>query len=164
MATPNTIEPASILPRREWQAVLSDTAVEVFTTVAGVPVTLPVESALPFLSQMTGVVGIAGNIRAIFSLRCTTQSGAKLASLMLGVAGDDPGAETAASDAVGEICNIVAGYFKARIGLGDKCSLSVPTIVVGRDYKIHSATGCERMEFPLLFEEQPVWISLDIRH
>jgi CheY-specific phosphatase CheX len=82
---------------------------------------------------------------------------------MLGIAVDDPGAEKVASDAVGEVCNVVAGYFKAKIGLGDKGSLSLPTIVIGKSYTIHLGSGCERLEFPLLFEGEALWLTLDIR-
>ncbi|HEY6767029.1 MAG TPA: chemotaxis protein CheX [Candidatus Sulfotelmatobacter sp.] len=158
----NASDPATVLPRTEWQAILIDAAVEVFSTTVGVAVTVPVESGLPSPSRMTGMVGIAGEIRAVFSLSSSAESGIKIASLMLGIAADDPGAEKAACDAVGEVCNIISGYFKARIGLGDKCSLSVPTIVKGKNYKIHSTTDCERFQFPLLFEEQTLWLSLDI--
>lgn len=66
-------------------------------------------------------------------------------------------------DAVGEICNIVAGYFKAKIGLGDQCMLSVPTVLAGKDYRIHSRGEDVRMELPLLYESEPIWIALEIR-
>lgn len=157
------VDPTTILPRPEWQAVLCETTIEVFSTMVGAAVAIPTETGTPVVAQMTGVIGIAGQIRAIFSLRCSQKSAVRIASLMLGISAHDPGAEKAASDAVGEVCNVVAGYFKAKIGLGDKGSLSLPTIVIGKNYTIHPATGCERLEFPLLFEAQPIWITLDIR-
>lgn len=163
MATSRGLDPTTILPRSEWQAVLCETTIEVFSTMVGVSVGIPQETCLPVLSQMTGVIGIAGQIRAIFSLRCSQKAAIGIASRMLGIAADDPGAEKAASDAVGEVCNVVAGYFKAKIGLGDKGSLSLPAIVLGKNYTIHPATGCERLEFPLLLESEPLWITLDIR-
>jgi chemotaxis protein CheX len=161
MAAPKFSQSATVLPRTAWQAALSETAVEVFSMVVGVTVTLPKEIP-PAQSQMTGVVGIAGEIRAIFSLRCSVPAATKIASLMLHIPPDDSRAQNGAGDAVGEICNIVAGYFKAKIGLGEKCSLSVPMIVIGENYSLHSAAGCERMEFPLLFEAEPIRIRLDI--
>src|ERR1700722_157990 len=154
---------APALPRSEWQAVLRETTIEVFSTMVGVTVTAPTESSQPILAQMTGVIGIAGQMRAIFSLRCSQKFAISLASRMLGIPADDAGAEKAASDAVGEICNVVAGYFKAKIGFADKGSLSLPTIVIGKSYTIHSTTGCERLDFPLLFESEPLWVTLDIR-
>ena len=42
-------------------------------------------------------------------------------------------------DALGEICNMVAGNFKNKVsGLGNGCMLSVPTVITGRDYHCHS--------------------------
>ena len=162
MAAPH-IDPAAVLPRSEWETTLRQTTVEVFSIMVGVTVTTPEEVTPPVQGQMTGVVGIAGAVRATFSLRCSPQSAIKLASQMLGVAPDDPDAQKAAADAVGEICNVVAGHFKAKIGLGEKCMLSLPAILTGRDYRIHFGAAVERMEFPLLFESEPVWITLDIR-
>jgi chemotaxis protein CheX len=163
MAATRGVDPTTILPRTEWQAVLCETVIEVFSTMVGATVSMPVETSVPVLSQITGVIGIAGQIRAIFSLRCSQKSAISIASQMLGISADDPGAEKSASDAVGEVCNVVAGYFKAKIGLGDKGSLSLPTIILGKNYTIHPATGCERLEFSLLFEDEPIWITLDIR-
>jgi CheY-specific phosphatase CheX len=163
MVQARQLDPTAILPRTEWQAILCETAIETFSTMVGVAVTVPTESSPPVVGQMTGVIGIAGQIRAIFSLRCSQKCAIGIASQMLGIAADDPGAEKAASDAVGEVCNVVAGYFKAKIGLGDKGSLSLPTIVIGKSYTIHPSTGCERLQFPLLFQAEPIWITLDIR-
>jgi CheY-specific phosphatase CheX len=157
------IEPGEVLPRIAWPRALSETAIEVFSMMVGATVTASADTALPVLSQMTGVVGIAGAVCATFSLRCSLQSAAKIASQMLGLPLDDPSIQSSACDAVGEICNIVAGYFKARIGLGDKCMLSVPTIVTGQNYRVHSGATGEHVKFPLIFEGEPVWIALDIR-
>jgi hypothetical protein len=64
---------------------------------------------------------------------------------------------------VGEICNIVAGYFKAKIGLGEKCMLSVPTVLVGNDYQVRSPVRDHSLEFPVLYDGEPIWIALDVR-
>jgi CheY-specific phosphatase CheX len=162
MSAPNLVEPATVLPRTAWQGVLCDTAIEVFSIMVGAAASKPEENSLPVVAQITGVVGIAGAVRAVFSLRCSAESAVKIASLMLGVPPDDPGSQKAACDAIGEVCNLVAGFFKAKIGLGEKCSLSVPTIITGQDYQIRSGAGSERLEFPLLFEGAPIWFALEI--
>lgn len=161
MSAPKLIEPKVVPPRNTWRAALLETAIEVFSIMVGVTVTSP-KDALPVQAQVTGVVGIAGTIRAIFTLQCSSASAVKIASQMLGVSPGDPDGEKAACDAVGEVCNIVAGYFKARVGLGDACQLSVPTIIVGQDYQFHSSRAYERLKFPLLFEGETLWIALEI--
>jgi CheY-specific phosphatase CheX len=66
-------------------------------------------------------------------------------------------------EAIGEICNVVAGSFKERVGLGDRCMLSVPTVLTGTDYQIRSRSVYVRVELPLIYETEPIWIALDIR-
>src|ERR1700685_4330272 len=163
MAQTRGLDPTTAIPRTEWQPVWGETPTEVSPPMVGATVVVPKETSLPNSAQMTGVIGIAGQIRAVFSLRCSQKCAIDIASQMLGISPGDPGAEKAASDAVGEVCNVVAGYFKAKIGLGDKGSLSLPTIVIGKSYTIHLASGCERLQFPVLFETEPIWVTLDIR-
>ena len=41
-------------------------------------------------------------------------------------------------DAVGEICNMLAGAWKGKIPeLAANCGLSVPAVITGRDYHLH---------------------------
>lgn len=159
-AAARSVEPGSVLPRTAWPGILAETAVEVFSIMVGVNVTVTTGAPCG-ATQMTGVVGIAGAIRANFVLQCSAASSTKLAAQMLGIAPDSPDSEKAAGDALGEICNIVAGYFKAKIGLGDACMLSVPTIVSGEDYHFHSH-AYERMELALLFEGDTLRATLEV--
>ena len=67
---------------------------------------------------------------------------ARMASRMLGIDVEKAGPEL--WDAVGEICNMVAGNFKNKItGLGDGCMLSVPTVITGTEYNLHSMVNDE---------------------
>jgi len=121
----------------------------------------PEQEDLKMLAEITAIVGVAGKLRGIFIVRCSTASARKLAARMIGTAGD---ASAHAHDAVAEICNMVAGNFKAKIaGLEDKCMLSVPTVIIGTHYKLHALACGKRIELPLLFEQEPVWFTLEIR-
>ena len=113
------------------------------------------------LSEVTGMVGLAGPLSATLSLRCSMDSATRLASQMLGVSLDQAAAQKC--DAVGEICNMVAGSFKERIGLGDRCMLSVPTVLTGKDYQVRARSVYVRVELLVLYENEPIWIALDIR-
>ena len=97
-------------------------------------------------TTITGTVGIAGALSAILSFRCSAQCAAKIASRMLSV----PIAEASPHqcDAIGEICNMAAGNFKAKIGLEDKCMLSVPSVITGGNYQLHAASATRRLELP----------------
>jgi CheY-specific phosphatase CheX len=161
MSAIKNVEPGFVLPRSEWHRVLEETAIEVFSVMVGV-VVAPTDHASRGAMQVTGVVGIAGAIRANLIVQCSHESAIKLASQMLGISPDAADAETAACDALGEICNIVAGYFKAKVGLGDTCMLSVPTIITGQDYRFCSRETYERIELSLLFEGKAVAATLEI--
>jgi chemotaxis protein CheX len=154
------IEPSSVLPRSAWRKVLTETILEVFSVMVRVNVAVADKASLAS-RQITGIVGIGGAIRANLILECSVTSAVKLAAQMLGTDPDAPDSQNAACDAIGEICNIVAGYFKAKIGLGDACMLSVPTTITGRDYQFHSHTY-DRLELSLAFEEEILRMTLEI--
>jgi len=160
-----------LAPRAAWWGVLRDATIEVFSTMVGTKVVVPqarddfmlvpesTESSV--LAYVTGVIGIAGAVRAIFSLRCSDNVAVKIASQMLGMTREEAAAQK--SDAIGEVCNIVAGHFKHKIGFGDNCTLTVPTVIVGGHYTIHCLAAGERLEFPVIYEGETVLVTLDIR-
>jgi len=155
------VENHAVAPRANWRAILGDAACETLSMMDGITVTvLPDE--IPFQGYVTGTVGIAGAVSAIFSLRCSLQAATNMASHMLGVSPEEAAAQHC--DAVGEICNIVAGHFKAKIGLGDKCMLSVPTVITGRDYQLRPPARGERLAMQLHDGDERIAIALDIRH
>ena len=151
----------NIAPKANWPGILCDAASEVFSMMVGSQFTLPAGTESPLVANVTGTVGIAGALRAVFSLRCSAQTAAKIASRMLAIP-----LEAAASqscDAIGEICNMVAGSFKAKVGLEAECMLSVPTVITGSDYRVHSLAEGERLEIPILYDGELILIALDIR-
>ena len=112
--------------------------------------------------DITAMVGLAGQVCGLLSLRCNQKSAVLMASKMLGLQPDAVGPEVA--DAIGEVCNMVAGNFKNKIaGMGNGCMLSVPTVITGTDYSLHSQTDSPGVEVRLLFENKPIVISLRLR-
>ncbi len=160
-ATPKTDLPRTVSPRNAWPGILRDVVVEVFFMMVGAMILTPEGGDHLVLSEVTGMVGLAGPLSATLSLRCSMDSATRLASQMLGVSLDQAAAQKC--DAVGEICNMVAGSFKERIGLGDRCMLSVPTVLTGKDYQVRARSVYVRVELLVLYENEPIWIALDIR-
>jgi chemotaxis protein CheX len=145
-----------------WRRVLSVAAQEVFLLMVGVKLSVSEHDDLPVLSEVAGMVGLAGELCGLLTIRCGKASARKIACQMLGVSEDEAAAQTC--DAIGEICNMVAGNFKSKFaGLEDKCMLSVPTVISGDSYEFHSLAGGERIELPLLFQGEPLWFSLEIQ-
>jgi chemotaxis protein CheX len=117
-------------------------------------------SALP-ACEITSMVGLAGQLRSVLTLRCGFATAALMASKMLGV--EPQQADPHLWDATGEICNMVAGNFKNKLtGLSDKCMLSVPTVINGGDYTFHSLADAGTIEIMMTFEKQPVVIALEV--
>lgn len=129
--------------------------------MVGVTITVPKNVEALILAEVTGMVGIAGQVRAVFSMRCSLKAAILLSSQMLGVPLEE--AEAQKADAVGEMCNIIAGSFKAKVGLGESCSLSVPMVLAGRNFQIHSTGRTSSLGIPLHYEGEPIWIALDIK-
>ena len=156
-----TIEsPAANESHQTWVPMLEVAAQEVFELMLGCKLTAPEASSAELL-DITAMVGLAGQLCGVMSIRCSTKSSTMMASKMLGVEPDKVGPEMC--DAFGEICNMVAGNFKNKIaGLSDGCLLSVPTVITGNDYCLHSMTDSPAVEVRLLFENMPIVISLQI--
>jgi chemotaxis protein CheX len=107
------------------------------------------------------MVGLAGQLCGVLSVRCDRKAAALMTSKMLGVELDKVGADV--SDALGEVCNMVAGNFKNKIpGLAEGCLLTPPTVITGSDYRLHSLAVSPSLELRLLFERMPVVVSLEI--
>ena len=151
----------TLAPRSAWLGSLCEATTEVFSMMVGATIVAPAPSGCPVLAHVTGVIGITGAVTAIFTLRCSDAAATRVASQMLGISMEESAAQK--FDAVGEICNMVAGNFKHKIGYADKCMLTVPTVVMGGNYRIHSRAG-QRLECPVIYEGEPVWLALDIRN
>ncbi len=157
---PGNRSSSSTVGRECWLPTLQLATEEVFELMLACPLQVPAEPPPEESLDITAMVGLAGQLCGILSLRCSTQSAARMASRMLGVDAEKAGPEM--WDAVGEICNMVAGNFKNKItGLGDGCLLSVPTVITGSGYNLHSMVNDE-IHAVLLFEGEPVVLSLEV--
>ena len=143
-----------------WIPLLDTAAKEVFQLMLSCRLTTSATSDETKLN-VTAMVGLAGQLCGVLSVRCNQKAAALMTSKMLGVARDRVGPEVA--DALGEICNMVAGNFKNKIlGLAEGCMLSPPTVITGSDYDLHSMSHSPAVEIRMLFESMPIVISLDI--
>lgn len=147
--------------RENWLSTLQLASQEVFELMLAsrleIPSTPPNEKDL----NLTSMVGLAGQLCGVLTVRCSNKSAVLMACRMLGVDADAAG--QAMCDAAGEVCNMVAGNFKNKIsGLGDGCMLSVPTVITGVDYSLHSLGSDGVLRTTMLFEGEPVVLSLEI--
>ena len=147
--------------REGWAAILQQATQEVFELMLSCPLTVPTEAVDGPELDITSMVGLAGLLCGIISMRCSAKSAGAMASAMLGmdVASDSP----EMWDAVGEICNMIAGNFKNKVpGLGDGCMLSVPTVISGESYRMHSMADAGVIHVVLLFKGDPIALTLEV--
>ena len=143
-----------------WLPLIEVAAREVFELMLGCQLAVagPTEDAI---LDITSMVGLAGALSGVMSVCCQGKAAALMTSKMLGVELDKAGPQI--SDALGEVCNMVAGNFKNKIaGLAEGCMLSPPTVITGSDYTLHSQADSPTLEVRLLFEGLPIVISLAI--
>ena len=115
----------------------------------------------PSSGEFTAMVGLAGQLCGLVTLRCTAKSAALMASRMLGV--EIERADKQMFDAIGEITNMIAGNFKNKLtGMADKCMLSVPTVICGSDYNCRSMADTGPLQVTVLFEGDPVTIAVEV--
>jgi chemotaxis protein CheX len=152
--------PAATGNHENWTPLIELAAREVFELMLNCQLTAPATMKETPL-DVTAMVGLAGQLCGVLSVRCNTKAAVLMTSKMLGVAVDKVGPEVA--DAIGEIANMVAGNFKNKIpGLSEACMLSPPTVITGSDYNLHSMADCPALEVSLLFETMPIIISVQI--
>ncbi len=132
----STTSVEALVQVEQWGDLLESATHEVFGMMLGCDLepTSPPETCV---AEVTAVVGVAGPLSGAVTVRCSRNAAERMAAAMLGI----PVTEVNQQhwDAVGEICNMVAGSFKAKLAdIGDRCMLSVPTVVNGSDYTVRS--------------------------
>jgi chemotaxis protein CheX len=162
ISSPNATLVRKLFPPPEWSTFLQQAAAEVFSMMVGAEVTPVNCPQAPGPAGVTAMVGLAGELCGVLTVRCGEQCATNVASKMLGIEISDAGPQK--GDAIGEICNMVAGSFKAKIdGMEDRCMLSVPTVITGHDYELHTLAAGERLAISLTLEGETIWMVLDLR-
>lgn len=151
-------------PEGGWSPLIESAAREVFEVMLGAKLE-SFEDDPALVTEMIAMVGLSGRIAGVMSFHCTAQGARRMAAKMLGPAarGNEEEDETA-RDAVGEICNMVAGTFKNKLGqVGNECKLSVPTIISGAECSMQANPGGTHVQMPFTFEGSPIAVSLNLR-
>jgi chemotaxis protein CheX len=153
--------PSLVFDRPSWTSLLEVSTREVFEIMLGTKVHRLATETDANDGEFTALVGLAGSICGVLSIRCTEASARIMASKMLGAPAEEVSNE--GWDALGEIANMIAGNFKGKLsGAANHCMLSVPTIIAGSDYQTRSLGGSNMIEVIFGFERQPLWITLEL--
>jgi chemotaxis protein CheX len=148
-------------PDEHWPGLMVTATAEVFELMAGIRVRHISDPPGRPAGNVSALIGLAGAMSAVLRVRCSPQATEHIATKMLG--GGAAPEKSACQDALGEIANMVAGNFKAKITtLADVCALSVPTIVTGDDYEVRQVGKGERIETCMDCDGHAVWLTLEI--
>jgi chemotaxis protein CheX len=145
---------------QKWVPLLEMATREVFELMLSCQL-VPASSIDDSGMDVTSMVGLAGQLCGVITVRCQEKTATLMASKMLGLPVEKVGQDF--SDALGEVCNMVAGNFKNKIaGLSDGCLLSPPSVITGSDYSLHSLADSPGLQVRMLFENLPIVITLQI--
>src|SRR5262249_7990101 len=143
------------------KSILECAAMEVFAMMASAELAPMGEQPEKVEGPQTAMVGLAGALCGMVTIRCQEASAVALATAMLG--DDAKSNHSMDGDAMGELFNMVSGNFKSKITtLADHCMLSVPTVIWGDDYVMQMVQPNAGFQFALAFQGAPVWFSLAI--
>ncbi len=153
---------AESIDTREWEQLLREGTREVFEMMVGIPVYSSPELSPFSAGEFTAVIGLAGPISGVFSIRCDQKAAFGIAGGMLGVDLEEARGEV--WDALGELCNMVIGNFKAKTGkVGESAALTVPTVIHGHDYKVRPLINGSKIECFMQTADGPLRLRLDYR-
>jgi CheY-specific phosphatase CheX len=152
----------SVRPDSSWVALFQVAAKEVFQIMLQAELgNLANVEELTVSGDVTAMVGLAGALCGVMSIRCDSKTAEKIAGRMLGSVGAvDP---KDVPDAIAEICNMVAGNFKSKITqLAENCMLSVPTVIRGDDYEMVTVSGGDQITVGMAFDAAHIWFCLAV--
>lgn len=153
--------PTVVFDRPLWTPLLELSAREVFDIMLCTRLRIFEDSSDLDGGEFTALVGLAGSLCGVLSIRCNGQAARIMASKMLDVPPEE--VDDDSWDALGEIANMIAGNFKGKLsGAGNHCMLSVPTIIAGTNYETRSFGGGDRIEVVFNFEDKPLWVTLEV--
>jgi chemotaxis protein CheX len=157
-----TTQPRPVVRSNEEMCALLEAATrEVFRLMVGATLDCGKEPARSS-PKFTAMVGLAGDLCGVLSVRCGQDCADRIAARMLDLPPDESAAY--AWDALGEVANMIAGNYKNKInGTTDKCMLSLPTVITGSDYSLRSPTMDSVIARWFEFERMPLGVTLELQ-
>lgn len=103
----------------------------------------PDEISIPE-KHLTAMVGFAGSYMGLVAVHCSDKFARIVGGSMLSIDADHLSNEDV-RDAMGEIANIIAGHYKARLAEKSQSKeqvfeQSIPSVIYGDDYETHTVT------------------------
>ena len=157
-ATPTPVQTTENL--QHWRPLLELATREVFELMVGGKLQSATEADEPRHNLVTAFIGIGGDLCGVISIVTTTEAAKDMTSAMLGITPEGVGEQ--AWDALGEICNMVAGNFKDKLAATvEHCVLALPTVITGADYRLRVRGDSAVLELKLLYRHHLLRVLLE---
>jgi chemotaxis protein CheX len=141
---------------------------EVFSTMIfiepepGAPIKREKGNKIPGQKDITGIVGLGGELTASIVLHFKKESALKITSNMLGTEYEDIDEDV--KDAVGEVSNMIAGGVKVELAQsGINLDQSLPIVVTGSDFDTSCLNGESSMLVPFTFESNIFFVEFSFK-
>jgi chemotaxis protein CheX len=150
---------AKTIDAGKFEIFLDRATDEVFSTMIGVSCRPSAAEAGAGESSISAVIGLAGAMSGTMVLHASSVGAMRIAERMTGMAPE--GVDAMVRDAVGEVCNMIAGAWKGfDPALASGCLLSTPTVVAGSSYELFSQRAPVRIERRYSFEELSLTVTI----
>lgn len=96
-------------------------------------------------AHIAGAVGFTGDYNGIIYLYSSAVYARQMTCCLLGMKDEEIEGDEMVNDAMGELTNMIAGSVKSKLdNHGDQCTMTIPSVVRGADFRIEPMTGVRR--------------------
>jgi len=109
--------------------------------------------------SVTAVIGFGGQLSGACVFNTSGEVACIIAARLTGM--EFPDIDDTVKDAIGEICNMLAGAWKGKVPeLAANCGLSVPAVITGHDYNIHVQAPEFRLHHCYTFDDSSFEVTI----
>lgn len=115
-------------------------------------------------SDITGTIGIVGDITGSVSVRFSRKMACRVASIMMGTEIFE--INNVVKDAIGEIANMITGGAKGVLIQLNEISykLAIPTVVLGEGHTISYPSGMTSMVIPFMIDDECFYLDICLKN
>lgn len=142
-----------------YASAMDESVNEVFALMMGIACEPCADCPVSGAGTISAVIGLAGAMSGACMVSSGEEAALRMAGALMGL--EVSALDDTVRDAIGEICNMVAGAWKGKIPeLASSCMLSTPTVVTGTSYQLHVQRPEARIERCYRFEDMAFSLTL----
>jgi len=150
----------------DLEGFISHAVVDVYDTMLSMALAPVEEDGTPPATgeRIVGSVSFAGTIMGNVSILVGLDFAREMTAAMLGLATEEIEAEEEIHDVIGEMSNMIGGDLKSRFcDAGLACSLSIPSITSGSDFKIEPTEWLRHERFAFRHNDRQVRVEVFVK-